>query len=195
VAEKTTFARAVKFAETGSFDGNYKAVRGRVRNGRLVGAYGIASDEWDRLAEEAGYMGAAWRDPKAQDAVAQATFDALYSKYGDWRLVAIAWKAGEAVADVVRSTPSVLETEGMAPVREYATQVMRYAREDMVVSPGTDGESPNREVFSPNTRNIVPDGLAPGASKARPVLTGMLRAMRDRQRGLVPPTEPDEELA
>lgn len=187
MAEDRTFAAAIRRAETGSFAGRYDAVRGRVREGaRLVGAYGFASDEWDRLAEETGYPGAQWRSQAAQDAVAKRTFDALYSKYGDWRLVAIAWKGGEELADKVAADPSLLSHEGLKPVADYMAQVMAYANEDLAinqpVSPSGEPISPSR--FRSTTNGLGSSGASVGPTtggSARATLTGMLRGMRARE--------------
>lgn len=187
---KTTFARAIKNAETGSFEGNYRAVRGLVRkNARLVGAYGIPTDMWPQIAEYAGYPGARWQDPKAQDAVAQATFDALYSKYGDWRLVAIAWKAGEDIADAVVADPSLIHADELAEVRAYAQQVMRFAQEDVKINQPTDpnGNAIKAQAFPVNTKFAPPepDPDAPVPARtggsAQNTLVGMLKGMKQAQ--------------
>lgn len=205
MAELSTFAQAVRKAETGSFAGNYAAVRGRIRkNARLLGAYGVASDEWPRLAAEAGYSGARWQDPRAQDAVVQATFDALHAKYHDWRLVAIAWKAGEAVADMVAANPGLLKAPELREVREYAAGVMRAANEstEAVIPDGVGEPAPRSSRFPVSMQNLMPaDGLEVQRppTPAREALTGMLRAMRNRQRKLAvnsdtQVSEPGEEV-
>lgn len=187
MSEKTTFARAVKMAESGSFDGNYGAVRGLVRgSARLLGAYGVASDEWSQIAEDAGLPGARWRDPKAQDVVAQATFDRLYAKYGDWRLVAVAWKGGEALADAVAVDPRIIEDRALAPLKGYASQVMRYASEDIKVNQprNRDGSaiSANRFPISTDLAPADQVGVNTGVRTAEDSLREMLTMARNAQR-------------
>jgi hypothetical protein len=198
VAELDVFARAIRAAESGSPEGNYEAVRGRIRNGaRLIGAYGVASDEWDRLAEEAGYRGAKWRSQAAQDAVVKKTFEYLYDKYQDWRLVAVAWKAGEEVADAIAADPDLLRRKELAPVKNYASQVMGAAATSLIDNEDTyeDGTLIQPGRFQATLRGLrqvdsMQEGQEGGASSspppppgsARQTLTGMLRAMRDRQR-------------
>lgn len=211
MAEGPTFARAIKRAETGSFEGNYKSARVGQRPGRIIGAYGIASEFWDALAAQAGLEGANWRDPAAQDAVAESAFKALYEKYGDWRLVAIAWKAGEAVADAVAANPALLKDQRLVSVKEYAQKVMRFASEvvgtDQPTSP--DGTPVRKKAFPINMDFALPapvEGEESGtvapqtvATQAPPsaahALTGMLRAMKKRQLSFLAPGEgtPPEE--
>lgn len=223
VPSLANFARAIKYAESGSYEGDYQAMRDVVRGqARKIGAYGIASDEWQRLAEEAGLKGARWTDGRAQDAVARAAFAALYEKYGDWRLVAVAWKAGETIADIVAANATALSLAQLKPVKNYTDKVMKLYAED----PMDNGEEPpmlRRQPVPkqakpvpkqakplPDKRKTPPDGnyaaaptpdqateslAGPGMYAAQSVETvrGMLTAMRNRQRkAATMPAEPPE---
>lgn len=184
MSEVATFLSALRSAESGSAEGNYGQVTGRVRGVRLVGAYGIPSDEWSQLAADAGLSGARWRDPRAQDLVMSRTIEALYQKYGDWRYVAVAWKAGERVADAVWSDPSLLKRKELAPVKDYMSQVMRHAGEHIQMRNPTqpDGTPVDARRFQPTTAGLQPTDTAPPTQKTPgDALRGILRAMKTRQ--------------
>lgn len=207
---RASFLRAMRMAESGSFEGDYRRVAGLVRNqARLLGAYGIPSDEWDAMAEDAGIPEARWQDARAQDFVARVVFDRLYTKYGDWRLVAAAWKAGEAVADAIAAEPKLLSHKELATLRSYVGQVMAYANEDQKTTkplppPGSAPADP--AVFAADTEAadaVFPldfagiaraDGM--GVAQPRPpeeeALMRTLKALRDHRRRQAE-SLPDEE--
>ena len=188
------FAEGIRRAESGTADGDYQAVRGLVRGtARLLGAYGIPSDNWAEMAEDAGLTGARWRDARAQDAVATATFTRLYAKYRDWRLVAVAWKGGEVLADAVADNPPILSDPSLKPVKGYATSVMQNVQEKITVNPDSGVE---REFFPTTFDNMtpritvegeVPRGTVGGGDEAEDVLRRRLYAMRDRVRNQAVP--------
>jgi len=188
--EADVFAKGIRMAETGTYEGSYQRVSGLVRgSNRLLGAYAIASDDWSALASDAGMEGARWKDPKAQDLVAKRTFERLYDRYGDWRLVAVAWKAGERLADAIANDPSILEHKKMAPVKSYARQVMKHAGKNLKVTKPTfrDGTPIPVEAFPSETDGMIPAGqdeaIAP-QDAAETTLREMLVAMRERERNL-----------
>lgn len=195
MSEVGTFAAAIRTAETGSSRGDYARVHGRVRQGRLIGAYGFPSDEWQLMASEAGLAGARWGDPRAQDVVARRMFEALYAKYGDWRLVAVAWKAGEEVADRVAADPSLLNAEPMKAVKEYVRQVMSHAQDEIAVNlpADDDGNQIRPDRFQPTMRGLeATSPQAGGQSSAGDTLRGVLVALRDHQRTRAAAAEPAE---
>lgn len=63
------------------------------------GAYGITPENWRRWTTELGLTGAPWQSKQAQDMVAREKALQLYSRYGDWKLVALAWWGGTDLAD------------------------------------------------------------------------------------------------
>lgn len=197
MSEDLTFAAAVRAAESGNPEGNYQQVKGRVRNTRLLGAYGIPGDEWKQMAADVGLEGARWNDPRAQDAVAKRMFDLLYQKYGDWRLVAVAWKAGEEVADRVAQDPSLLKRKELAPLKDYVSQVMQRAREDIEVNEPMmpDGSPVDSARFQPTMRGMEP---TQGSTRSpEDALRGILKGMRERVRNqnvAARAAEPSEEL-
>jgi hypothetical protein len=98
------FKASVRIAQSGSADDtmNYERVVGSAGGVLLLGPYGIRSDEWQTLTEQAGIPGARWQDRYAQEAVINHQFTMLYNRYGgQWSGVALAWRAGTGVADRV----------------------------------------------------------------------------------------------
>ncbi len=90
--ELQLFMMSVRRQSSGSHSGNYHS------NG---GAYGIDASRWDAMARRAGLDGANMQDPGMQDYVAAWTMKALYSKYRNWNLVALAWSSGAGAASAV----------------------------------------------------------------------------------------------
>ena len=193
MSEDLTFAAAIRAAESGSSEGNYQQVKGKVRSARLIGAYGIPGDEWSQMAADVGLEGARWTDPRAQDLVARRVFDTLYRKYGDWRMVAVAWKAGEAVAARVAQDPSLLNEPSLKPVKDYVGQVMRAARDDIEMNQPQmpDGSPVDSGRFQPTMRGLEPTMARPQRN-AEETLRGVLTGMRDRLRARVEAEEPEE---
>lgn len=86
------FLTALRSAESG---GQYANI---AEDGRR-GAYGITPDNWQRWTSQLGLTGAPWQDKDAQDMVARKKATELYDRYGDWKLVALAWWGGTEFAD------------------------------------------------------------------------------------------------
>ena len=61
---------------------------------QALGGYGILDINWDKWSKEAGFEGADWHDPKAQDAVAKFKAQQYFNKYGSWDAVSVEWFAG-----------------------------------------------------------------------------------------------------
>lgn len=97
------------------------------RYGVAQGRYQIMSEIWPAWARAAGYAGADWRDPRAQDAVAAYKMAQYYDRYdGDWSLVAAAWLGGQGTADaIVQGKGNAWRRDdGFVTVREYVDDVM-----------------------------------------------------------------------
>lgn len=200
------FARAIRRAESDSDEGDYRRIRGMVRGQYpLLGAYAIAADDWHGMAADAGLVGASWTDQRAQDHVAKSAFKNLYSKYGDWRWVAMAWKAGEANTDVIRASPELLEDKTLTPLKEWVRGVMTNVQDAITVNVGGDGDVP-REAFRGDFDDYnVGQGFIPDTS-ARPIqyfnagrgdavedtLRRRLYAMRERTRAMSVSEEGEE---
>ncbi len=65
---------------------------------RRLGAYGFSSRNWSNWAAAAGLPGADWRDPAAQDRVADFLLKRYRDEFGTSKLVSTAWAAGPAAA-------------------------------------------------------------------------------------------------
>ena len=65
---------------------------------QALGGYGILDINWDKWAKEAGFEGADWHDPKAQDAVAKYKVQQYFNRFQSWDAVSVAWFAGPNVA-------------------------------------------------------------------------------------------------
>lgn len=156
------FMAGLRRTETGAYSGQYTAINPR----GAVGAYQMTSANFYRWSAEYGLSGADWRDPAVQDYVVRRTLDRYYSRYRDWELVAVAWFAGEPVADYARtrggvaSVGSITDSDGVA-LKDYATVVLRnmeaapahYGRgripsTTMPVAPATTTPSP--QPYSPD---------------------------------------------
>jgi len=104
------YLEALKMQES---SGNYQAqhkpevitdiVTGKKIRVQAIGAYGILDINWTGTktqkswAKQAGYSGADWHDPVAQDAVAKYKVQEYFNKYGSWDAVSVAWFAGPKV--------------------------------------------------------------------------------------------------
>ena len=65
---------------------------------QALGGYGILDINWDKWSKEAGFEGADWHDPKAQDAVAKYKVQQYFDRFQSWDAVSVAWFAGPNVA-------------------------------------------------------------------------------------------------
>lgn len=119
--ELQLFMMSIKRQASGSFSGNYQS---------SGGAYGIDAARWDMMARRAGLDGAVMRDPGMQDYVAAWTMKALYGKYRNWNLVALAWSSGSGAADAVivqsRKDPAAVTLRDIDDFYDagYASSVM-----------------------------------------------------------------------
>ena len=97
------FMAAVRFAETGSAQGNYDLI-GPLQDGyQGRGAYQISAQNWEVWSQDAGLAGADWRSSDAQDIVAASVMGRMFQRYGNWELVAAAWIGGPQTADQLAS--------------------------------------------------------------------------------------------
>ena len=106
------YLEALKMQESsGNYQAQHKAevitdiVTGKKIRVQAIGAYGILDINWTGTktqkswAEQAGYSGADWHDPIAQDAVARYKVQEYFNKYGSWDAVSVAWFSGEGNAN------------------------------------------------------------------------------------------------
>ena len=85
------------------------------------GAYQYISSTWNNYK---GYRNAADAPPEVQDEKARADATALFAKYGDWRLVAIAWYGGPGIADQVAKGINPGSPAGQGPYLAYGDKIV-----------------------------------------------------------------------
>jgi len=159
-------AGAIRTVES---DGDYNHQRltsiGGERH-RQVGAYGFVDKRWVELAAAAGYPGANWRDPTAQDRIAKAKLQRDFDKYGDWEAVAIAFRFGGATAKAYKDGRGFAQRE----------EVEGYARKVRKLIPDTERRITGS--MTPQTEQRQNHTL----TRAESVIRDQLVTMRDAQR-------------
>jgi len=171
--ELPIFMAAMRRIESGAFGGNY----GIAKAGSL-GAYQISAPNWNKWATEAGLDGAAWQSTAAQDTVAVFKMRQFYDRYGDWRLVQVAWLFGTDAADAAAGgladnpdTKALIEAMHQAQADGWGQQ----GEGDKVLSVDTDLEP----YVVPGTEP-VPEAEPGSAVAAAPVEQGPIAVGRER---------------
>ncbi|WP_240732074.1 D-Ala-D-Ala carboxypeptidase family metallohydrolase [Egibacter rhizosphaerae] len=128
------FLESIAQVESG---GQYHIRGPQTRHGQPLGKYQILDSNWDNWAAEAGIPGADWRDPQAQDRVAQHKMLEYYQQFGSWDGVAVAWFAGPGRAhrwnQDSSSVANIADTLGTS-VEQYVDSVLGQMHRP---SPGT----------------------------------------------------------
>jgi murein DD-endopeptidase MepM/ murein hydrolase activator NlpD len=99
MTDLNSFMAAVRYAKSGSWEGDYHQVERLPDGRRVIGAYGILENQWSNMAAYAGLEGADWRNRSAQDYVAGQIMGRYQQQYGSWDLVAAAWMGGAISAN------------------------------------------------------------------------------------------------
>ncbi len=196
-----SFAAAVRTAEHGSdekrhylFYGDWLPKAGT----RLLGAYKIPANQWAQLAQDAGVLGADWRDPAVQDAVAKHNFARLYGKYQSWEPVAVAWKAGEDLADAMVDGQGVVADIPGDMGKTLGTYVSKATTG---FDAGDPGPRPTKRIGSnPAFSQAEARPVRPANPPARPPSESLMPIMRMmkqgvQQRGAAVTEEPAQEEA
>lgn len=202
-AERERFMAALRQTETGSFNGYYTAIHPR----GAVGAYQMSTQNFNKWSAEYGLDGADWRDPAVQDYIVRRRVDELYSRYQEWDLVAVAWFAGEPIADYAAKTGGaasvgpIADAEGVT-VGDYIKTIRanmerapkqfekgRLGVTGRPEAPSTPGSTTPERVERP-----MPKYAAAEASPMRPKLSRALSVASNRvaggQRSALPPATP-----
>ncbi len=114
-----SIARYIRSMMMAASGGSYENVS-RTNQGTFIGAYGIPAAQWANWASAAGFPGASWKDPRAQDAVARWAAQNLYNSLGDWGLVSIAWRYGTQEAFRFKNKHGIPTTKTVAGVWDEA---------------------------------------------------------------------------
>ena len=193
--ELEAFMGSMRVTQTGTNETKdlYQRVTGRAGDVPLLGPYGIRSDEWETLAGQSGLQGANWQDKQAQNAVVEQQLTRLYNQFeGRWDLVAVAWQAGEGVADRIANGETIDQVVGgegdVGVLQGYVNDVMATAQ----ITPSK--AKPSRERKGPFEQAALSSGPFANApmeqtgnfkvqSKVKPetVISDVLTAMRDKQ--------------
>ncbi len=185
--ELDAYMKSVRLRQGGSSEDTmlYEKVTGRSGDVALLGPYGIRSDEWGQLAEQAGISGANWRDKSAQEAVVRHQFTRLYNQYGGrWDAVSVAWKAGEEVANRVindgNAIDKVVAGDGASVLQAYVNDTML----DSVNEPDPSTMAQRAVSYEPFANaglvNQQPEPIRE-TMNPRDAITNMLTSMRDKQ--------------
>ncbi|RKZ89393.1 MAG: hypothetical protein DRQ39_00840 [Gammaproteobacteria bacterium] len=115
------------------------------------GAYGMLLENWDQWSEEAGFGGADFRDPAAQDAVAGFWSTKFFNRYGSWEMVANAWYAGQDQTDALVSQGLRAFTNDR--IRSYTEAVMA-AQEQMAGTAAAGVPAAARQWINASSGNV-----------------------------------------
>jgi len=159
-------AGAIRTVESGDDYKNQRLTSIDGERHRKVGAYGFMDRRWVELSEAAGFPGADWRDPTAQDRVAKAKMQRDFDRFGDWEAVAIAFRYG---ADTARA---YMDGRGFKQRKE----VEGYVRNVRKLIPDT--ERPVTGSLTPQAKRNQNHRL----TQAEKVIRDRLVSMRDNQR-------------
>jgi len=158
MAELSLFMAAMRQMSSGSLAGNHDLVRRPGQGEAAVGAYQITSSNWQKWTAEQGLAGADWRQPKAQESVARTKMTQLYNRYGDWRLVAVAWLDGTDAADAAL-------VDGLAGYEDEASELATSMHEAQARGYGT-AEVATKTSLSVDTKLSRVEASAPYALAA-----------------------------
>lgn len=147
-----------------------------------IGPYRIPVEQWDELATIAGIPGVPWYDRHAQTVVVRQQLTRLYNQYdGRWDVTAIAWEAGENVANRIAEGESIEQVVA----GDGATQLSQYVA---AVAPAGETEMPDMSAQAitgsplPNASMRMDQPAPPKKSTtADDAIASVLTTLRDKQ--------------
>ena len=164
MADIDVVAQALRVAESDDDYRRQQLVSVGGERYRKVGAYGILDKRWTELAEAAGYAGADWRDPTAQDNIAKQKLRQDYETFGSWEAAVVAFRFG---AQAAKAHVESVDHPARAEVDSYLSNVKRrMGNEDRKVI--------GKVVTSEPEKN-------PNLSRAQKIVRDKLVMMRDMQ--------------
>jgi hypothetical protein len=166
------YLEALKMQES---SGNYQAqhkpevitdiVTGKKIRVQAIGAYGILDINWTGTktqkswAKQAGYSGADWHDPVAQDAVAKYKVQEYFNKYGSWDAVSVAWFSGEGNANKLVKNGTIDYSQADAngqTIENYVDQMnTKISEELMNMEVPMETFTPPQIIEGPQTNPVV----------------------------------------
>lgn len=155
-----SFKAAIAKTESGGEAEPYKATGPSQHRtlGWARGKYQIMDANWENWRGPAGWGGAHWSNPEAQEAVADEMFSQYFRKYGRWDLVAIAWFGGEGAANKARDNGigSVANrSDGYNTIPEYVSKTIGH------LESGTTSADVQRHIASTGGPPGTPEGQSP----------------------------------
>jgi hypothetical protein len=160
-----------------------------------LGRYAIPAEQWKMWAAAAGYPGARWDDPLAQQKVAGWVANELFTEFQDWGLVAIGWRYGAGTArrirdvyggvpggDIVEKLMGKAGVEFLARIQTSMAQVFAPDRKPYPAPQAYGGG----DIQLKFTEEEMPEAEEPerrGANPAHTALQSVLGAMADRVAG------------
>jgi len=166
------YLEALKMQES---SGNYQAqhtpevitdiVTGKKIRVQAIGAYGILDINWTGTktqkswAEQAGYSGADWHDPVAQDAVAKYKVQEYFNKYGSWDAVSVAWFAGPNKAKELVDNGTInfdlTDTNGQS-IKNYVDEMNTKISEELMTMEVPVTTVPTPQIYpGPQTNPVI----------------------------------------
>ena len=151
---------------------------------RRLGVYGFSSQHWANWSAAAGLPGADWRDPAAQDRVAEYILDRYRTEFGSKKLISTAWAAGPDAARAAQAGGKLGER-----TIEYVQEVETATAQSPVEASGMETTIP------PDPPLQALGATEPLRGRAQQSLTNTLYTMRENQKRMgVTPDGSDEQL-
>ena len=126
---------------------------------QALGGYGILDINWDKWAKEAGFEGADWHDPKAQDAVARYKVQEYFNKYGSWDAVSVAWFAGAGNANELVNNGTInydLADANGQTIKDYVDEMnTKIGEELMTMEVPMETFTPPQIIAGPQTNPVI----------------------------------------
>jgi len=187
------YLEALKMQESsGNYQAQHKAevitdiVTGKKIRVQAIGAYGILDINWTGTktqkswAEQAGYSGADWHDPVAQDAVAKYKVQEYFNKFGSWDAVSVAWFSGEGNAnELVKNGTidySASDSNGQT-IEDYVDEMnTKISEEFMNMEVPIETFTPPQIIEGPQTNPVVDSQRNQQEVFAAQILDAMTRA-------------------
>lgn len=182
-----TTALGIKIAESGNNYQYQQRVQVGDRTAYKVGAYGFMDGRFAQLAEAMGMAGANWRDPTAQDKIAQEALGRSYQELEDWKLSVVAFRFGMPIARSfkersITSAPE-MDAAGYSDIARYLRNVERNVPRTQQPITGSYNV-PDAAGPPERTTEGVDRGVSPHRKRAEEIVRSHLVNLRNQQRRL-----------
>ena len=138
---------------------------------RRLGVYGFSSVHWANWSAAAGLPGADWRDPVAQDKVAEYILDRYRTEFGTKKLISTAWAAGPDAARAAQGGGKL------------GNRTIEYVQGVETATAQSPVQASSMETMVPQDPPLKAMGRAePLRKRAQESLTNSLYTMRENQK-------------